>query len=104
MDLDIIWKGQGQTHPWFHGQQLSKILSWSNMTLRFYGPEMDFGKMCTVPFTLAMTLDQGHDTFFGYGQQLWEILYRSNIAVRSYGPDTDFGYVCTVTFTLEIWP
>ena len=89
--------GQGHDKSLSHGQQLCEI-SRSNIAVRSYGPDTDFGYKCTV--TLA--LDKGHDTPLGHGQQLCEILSRSNIAVMSYGPDRDLGYVCTVTLTLEI--
>ena len=96
--------GQSHDTPLCHGQQLSEILSRSNLAVRSYGLDTDF-QYCIVhcdPDLGDMTLGQGHDTPLSHGQQLSEILSKSNLAVRSYGPDTDFQYVCTVTLTLEI--
>ena len=99
LDLGGMTLGQGHNTHFGHGQQMCEILSISNMAVRSYGPDTEFGYVCTV--TWRYTLGQGYDTPLGHGQQLCEILSRSNMAVRSYGPDTDFGYM---TFTLEIWP
>ena len=106
LDLGGMTLGQGHDTSLGHGQQLCEILFRSNMAVRSYGPDTEFGYVCTVTLTLKviMTLGQSHDIPLGHGQQLCEILSRSNMAVRSYVPDTDFGYVCTVTLTLEIWP
>ena len=88
--------GQGHDTPLGHGQQLSEILSRSNLAVRSYGPDTDFQYVCTVTLTLEigqgstklwpehgfpvcvhcdldlgdMTLGQGHDTPLGHGQQL----------------------------------
>ena len=91
--------GQGHDTPLGHGQQWCEI-SRSNMAVRNYVPETDFGYMCTM----TLTLGQGHDTPLGHGQQWCEISFRSNMAVRSYGPDTKFRNMCTITLSLEIWP
>ena len=105
LDLEDMTLGQGHDTPLGYGQQLSEILSRSNLTVRSYNPGQGFPVYVHCDLDLGdMTLSQGHDTPLGHGQQLSEILSRSNLAVRSYGPDTDFEYVCTVTFTLEIWP
>ena len=50
MHCDLnLW---GRYPPLDHGQQFCKILSRSNMAVRSYGPDMDFGYVCTVTFTL----------------------------------------------------
>ena len=52
-----------------HGQQLCEILSRSNMAVRSYGPDTDFGYVCTVTLRLEiMTLGQVHDRPLGQGQ------------------------------------
>ena len=84
-----------------HGQQLCEILSRSHLAVRSYGPDKDFGYVCSDLDLGDMTLGQGHDTPLGHGQ-LCEILSRSHLAVRSNSPDTDLGYMCTVTLTLEM--
>ena len=76
----------------------------SNLTVKSYGPDTDFGYVCTVTLTLEMSSGQGHATPLSQGHQLWETLSRSNMAVTSYGQERDFGYECTVTLALEIWP
>ena len=68
-----------------------------------YGPDTDFGHVCTVNLTLEIwpwVKVMTHP--WGYVQQLCEVLSRFNMAVRRYGPDMDFGHVCAVTLTLEI--
>ena len=93
---------QGHDTSLSHGQQLCEILSRSNMAVRSYGPDMDFGYVCSVTLTLGgMTLGQGHDTPLGNGQQLCDILSRSNMAVKSYGRTRIYWYVCTVTLTFK---
>ena len=97
--------GQGHDTPLGHGQQLCEILSRSNLAMRSYGPDTDFGYVCTVtltseiwPWVKVMThpsvIDNNCVKY--YPDPTWQW--------GSYGPDTDFGYVCTVTLTLEIWP
>ena len=102
LDLGDMTLGQGHDTPLSPGQQLCEIISRSNLAVRSYGPDTDYGYVCTLTLTSDMTLGQGHDTPLSHGQQLCVILSRFNMAVRNYGPDTDFGYVCTVTLTLEI--
>ena len=102
-DLDLGEMTSGQRHdaPLSNGQQLCDI-SRSNLAVRSYGPDTDFGYECTVKIDLGdMTLGAGHDTPLGHGQQLCEILSRSNMAVKLYGPDTLF-LVFTVTLTLKV--
>ena len=45
---------QGHDTPLGHGQRLCEILSRSNMAMRSYGPDMDFGYVCTVTLTLEI--------------------------------------------------
>ena len=40
--------GQGHNTPLGHWKQLCVILSWSKLAVRSYGPDMDFGYVCTV--------------------------------------------------------
>ena len=106
-DLDLgditMTLGQGHYTPSGHWQKLCKLLSRSNREVRSYGPDTDFGYMCTM----TLPLGQDHYTPLGLGQQLCEVLSRFNMAVKSYGPDTDFWCVCTLTLTLtcryDIW-
>ena len=68
--------GQDHDTPVGHGQQLCKILSRSNYAVRSYGPDIDFGYVCTMTLGQGhdtMTLGQGHDTPLGDGHQLCEI-------------------------------
>ena len=44
--------GQGHDTPLGHGQQLCDISSRSNLAVRSYGPDTDFGYVCTVTLTL----------------------------------------------------
>ena len=73
-----------------------------------YGPDRDFGYVCT-DFDLGdMILGQGHDTLLGHGHHLRQYLVLSRwdtcIAVRIYGPDTMFCFVGSVTLTMEVLP
>ena len=43
--------GQGHDTPLGHGQQLCEILSRSNLARGSYGPDTDFGYVCTVTLT-----------------------------------------------------
>ena len=54
LDLGDITLGQGHGIPLGHGQQLCKILSRSNKTVRSYGPDTDFGYVWTVTSTLEI--------------------------------------------------
>ena len=55
-DLDLGDMTMGQVHdtPLSHGQQLCEILPRSNITLRSYGPDTDFGYVCTMTLTLEI--------------------------------------------------
>ena len=46
----------GQGTPLGHGQQLSEILSRSNLAVRSYGLNTYFGYVCTVTLTLEIHL------------------------------------------------
>ena len=48
--------GQGHDTPLSHGQQLHEILSRSNMVVRSYGPDTDFGYECTGTLALEIWL------------------------------------------------
>ena len=96
-DLDIGDMTLAQRHdtPLGHGQQLCEILSRSNIAVRNYGPDTNFGYVCTVTLT---------EIWHTLGQEMCGVLSRSNFAMRSYGRDTNFRLMWTVTLTLEIWP
>ena len=55
-DLDRGDGTLGQFHDTTlgHGQQLCDILSRSNLAVRNYGPDTDFGYMCIVTLTLEI--------------------------------------------------
>ena len=46
--------GQDHDTPLSHGQLLCEILSRSNISVRSYGPDTEFGYMCTVTLTLEI--------------------------------------------------
>ena len=46
--------GQGHATPLGHGQQLYDLLSRSNLAVRSYGPDTDFGYVCTVTLTFEI--------------------------------------------------
>ena len=54
LDLGDMNLAQGHDTPLNHGQQLCEILSRSNMAVRSYGLDMDFGYVCTVTLTLEI--------------------------------------------------
>ena len=54
LDLGGMTLGQGHDTPLGHGQQLCEILSRSNMAVRSYGPDTEFGYVCTVTLTLEV--------------------------------------------------
>ena len=54
LDLEGMTLGQGHETPLGHGQQLCEILSRSNMAVRSYGPDTEFGYVCTVTLTLEV--------------------------------------------------
>ena len=74
--------GLGHNTSLGHVQHLCEILSTSNMAVRIYDSDMDFG------YVEDMTLGQGHDTRLDHLQQFCEILSRSEKGARSYCPDT----------------
>ena len=45
---------QGHDTPLGHEQQLFEILSRSNMAVRSYGPDVDFGFVSTMTLTLEI--------------------------------------------------
>ena len=53
-DLGDMTLGQGHNTALGHGQQLCEILSRSNLAVRSYGPDMDFGYVCTVTLTFEI--------------------------------------------------
>ena len=54
LDLGGMTLGQGYDTPLGHGQQLCEILTRSNMAVRSYGPDMEFGYVGTVTLTLEI--------------------------------------------------
>ena len=54
LDLGGMTLGQSYDTPFGHGQQLWEILSRSNMVVKSYGPDTDFGYVCTVTLTLEV--------------------------------------------------
>ena len=54
LDLGDMTLGQSHDTPLGHGQQLCEILSRSNMAVRSYGLDTDFGYVCTVTLTLEL--------------------------------------------------
>ena len=54
LDLGDMTLGQGHDTPLGHGQLFCKILSRSNMAVRSYGPDTDFGYVFTVTLTLEI--------------------------------------------------
>ena len=55
-DLDIrdMTFGQGYNTPLGHGQQVCEILSRSNLAVRSYGLDTDFGNVSTVTLTMEL--------------------------------------------------
>ena len=55
-DLDLGGMTLDRSHdtPLSHGQQLCEILSRSNMAVRRYGPDTDYGYVCTLTLTLEI--------------------------------------------------
>ena len=102
LDLGVMTFGQGHNIPLCYGQQLCEILSRSNLTVMSYGPETDFGYVCTVTMTLEIIL------WVKVMTNTWvmdnkHVKYPDpTFSVRSYGPDTDLRHMCTMTLTLEI--
>ena len=96
---------QGHDTSLGHRQQSSIILSRSNMAVRSYDLDMDFGYV----YTMSLTSDIW--PLFNAMANPWVIdnncvdfFSESNMAVRSYGLDKNLGYLCSVTLTLGIWP
>ena len=85
LDLGDITLGQGHDTPLGHEPLLCKI-SRFNMAMRSYGPDMDFGYMCTVTLTIWPWVMDNNCVKY-YPGPMWQ---RGVMA-----PDTDFGYVCT---------
>ena len=54
LDLGDMTLGQGHDTSLGHGQQLCEILSRSNLAVRSYGPDTDFGYVCMVTLTLEI--------------------------------------------------
>ena len=81
-DLDLgYWTlCQGHDTPLGHGQQLSEILSGSNLAVRSYGPDMDCGYVCTV--TLTWKYDLGSRSCHTLGS--WTIIVWNIIQIRGY--------------------
>ena len=52
--LEGMTLGQGHGTPLGHGQQLCEILYRSNLALRSYGLDTDFGYVCTMTLTLEI--------------------------------------------------
>ena len=105
-DLDLGDMTSGPCHTLGYRQrQLCEISSRSNMKVRSYGPDTDFGYDCTVTLTLdvwpcvkvitnPLIVDNNFVKYY--------ILSRLNKKVRSYGQDMDFRYMRTMILTLEI--
>ena len=94
---------QGHATPLGHGQQLCEILSRSSMAVRSYGPDMDFGYVCTVTLTLEvwpwvkvmthpLVMDNNCEKYYLDPVWQWRVMAQTYI----------FFYVCTLT--LELWP
>ena len=54
LDLWDITLGQGHDTPLGHGQQLCEMLSRSNLVVRSYDPDTDFGYVYTMTLTLEI--------------------------------------------------
>ena len=78
--------------PWVKVMiRLSDTLSISNLAVRSYDLDTDFGYVCTVTFTIEIW------PWVKVMIRLGDIFSRSNLAVRSYGPDMVLG-MCA------LWP
>ena len=53
-DLRDMTLGQGHDTPLGYGQQLCEILSRSNLAMKCYGTDTDFGYVCTVTLSLEI--------------------------------------------------
>ena len=55
-DLDLVGMTLGQVHdtPLGNGQKSREILARSNLAVRSYGPDTDFGYVCTMTLTLEI--------------------------------------------------
>ena len=105
LGLGDMTLSQGHDTPLGHGQQLCEILSRSNMAVRSYGPDMDFGYVCTVTLTLEewpwvkvmihpSAMDNNCEKYYLDATWQWRVMARTHI----------FCYVCIFTLTLEVWP
>ena len=91
----------GQIHPQAQTPvSRTKIKSSpSNLTLKSYGPDTDFGYVCTVTLTLGQgmthpwVMDSNCVKYYAY--PTWQWRYCTVIY---------FVYKCTVTLALKIWP
>ena len=54
LDLGGMTLGQGHDTTFGHGQQLWEILSRSNVAVKSYGPDTEFGYVCTVTLILEV--------------------------------------------------
>ena len=54
LDLADMTLGECNDTPLGHGQQFREILSISDMAVRSYGPDTDFGYMFAVTLTLEI--------------------------------------------------
>ena len=64
---------------------VGSLLSKSNMTVRRYGPETDFGYVLTLTLIFVdITLGHGHDIPSVHWQLLFKIISRFNVTIRSY--------------------
>ena len=95
-NLSHSWKVTAWTNdtPFGHGKQLCEISSRSNMAVRSYGPNTDFGytSKCIRTLTLEMW------PWVKFITHHW-VMNNNCVKLRTYGPDTDFGYVCKVNLT-----
>ena len=95
---------QGYCTPFGHGQQLCELLSRSNMTARYLGPDWDLRYVCILTLTLEIL------PWTNVMTHLWVI---DNDCVR-YHPDPTLKWrvmaqtrifsMCTVILILKIWP
>ena len=81
---------QGHDTPVGHGQQLCEILSRSNLAMRSYGPDTDFGYVCTVTLTLELwplvkimthswVMDNNRVKYYPDSTWLWGVMARKRV-------------------------
>ena len=101
LDLRDMTLGQGHDMLLGHGQQLCELLSTSNLAVRSYGLDTDFGYVCTVTLTLEIwswvkvmtnpwVMDNNCVKYHPDPTWQWGVMARTRILD-----------VCTLT--LEIW-